>query len=182
MSNLVSDRHNTPKIEKHIRYHDFMRIFDEMRKKKGMVSYQELFKAISHIAPEINYFNVYNYFSRFQDNYLVKQNVKRMELREWKKRIAYKALSEVEEKPDKLPIWLRIRLGQEATNEELRELGMLLTEKHKQKEESFMERLLNKARYSNPDNEIEGEIINEKPFLDKRVEGLELPNPNAPDR
>jgi len=172
---------NVSKIEKHPRFGDFMRLFDELRL-NGNFTYSKLHKAISRIDPNIHYHNVQHFFSKFQDSFLVKQEIKRAELREKKKIIANDALDEVAKNPSKVPIALRIRLGQEATTEELNEVRMILNEKHKEKQEGFMEKLLNSARYGDKDNVLEGQVLEEKPMLDKRAESLELPNPNAPER
>jgi len=167
-------------IEDHPRFNDFMRIFDAMRM-KGKIQYKVLGKSIQNIDPSIPQYSIYFFFKRFTDNYLLKKDILRGELRRKKKVIADGALEEVLKDPEKLALKDRINIGRDAVSEELREIAMVLNEKHKQKEESMLEKLLDEARYGEPEP-IEAEFSQPTSLLDKRVSyGGELPDLTKPE-
>jgi len=163
-------------IIKHHRFGDFMRLFDKMRT-SGQFNYRNLHKEIARIDDGISYDSVYAFFRKFIDTDMAKGVIHRGELREKKKMIADEALDEVVADPKKLPLWLRLRLGKEATDEELKEIGMVLSDKHKKKEEDFMDKLLDEARYGGRIVDAEGEVVEdkEKPYLDRKTEVQALP-------
>lgn len=156
----------------HPRFSDFLRIFDRMRlENPGRFNYAALHRAIAKIDPSIPYITVYVFFRRLHDPFLVKRDIKRAELREGKKKLAHLALQEVLKDPSTLSIKDRIKLGENATREELVETQMVLNEKHKQKAESLMDKLLDDARYGT----IEGSVEEPTSILDKRAENADLP-------
>ena len=162
-------------IERSPHFNKFMRIFDTMRVEGG-VKYRELHKRIVQIQPGISYDVVYAYFRKFGDGFLIKNEIHRAALREKKKRIADKALDEVEADPKKLPIDLRIRLGESATKEELQEAGLIIRDKSNQVKEDLLDKLIDKARY--------GEVIEaeKESYIDKQTKNKTLPNPNVSER
>lgn len=172
---------NQSRIEAHPRFADFMRIFDAMRI-SGPVRYQKLTKSIRNIDPSIPSYSVYHYFRKFTDSYILKKEIRREELRHKRKAISNEALDEVMKNPSKLDLKTRINIGRDAVNEELKEIGMILNEKHKQKEESMLEKLLDAARYGEQEP-IEAEFHRPGSLLDKKVASYEsvLPDTVSPE-
>lgn len=161
------------RIIKHHRFGDFMKMFSEMQV-SGNFNYRALHLRIKAIDNTISYDSVYAFFRKFVDSGSARELIHRAELREKMKVIANDALDEVIKNPKKLPLHMKIRLGREATSEELREIAIILADKNKKKELDFMESLLDKARY--------GEVIemedDSKPYLERKTENQALPNPD----
>ena len=134
-------------IEKHPRFADILHAFERMRMTGKGINYANLHRQIHSFAPEISYAIIWRYFHRYGDTVKARDSVTRSLLRDRKKKIADKALRQVEENPALLSLRDRIRLAKEATGEELQEIGMVLQDRATKKQQDIMEKLVDDARY-----------------------------------
>ena len=132
------------------------------------MNYRALHRSMLEIDPAIQYTTVFRFFKRMADPYTVAKVIARRDLREKMKQITDYALDDVIKNPELLSIRDRVQLSKIATREELDEIKILLGEKHKEKQESQIDFLIDQARYG--DTPL--------PVLDAKTHDLALPDPN----
>lgn len=138
-----------------------IKLIESQYDSKGIINSSAIYRAAHRIDPKLSYNNIQYFAKKWRERVDINYQVERSVLRAKKKKIANKALQEVVDNPKKLQVRDRIKLGSEASNEELQEEELEFKKAATRKELSLMEGYLDSIIYGETleVSEVEAELI-----------------------